>query len=97
MVGQTRSRRNQTTYNHVLLQATQPVLLTGNGSFGQHACGFLEGSRGNERLCRERCLGDTQQDALEASLLAAIGIKVLVDLSNTRVLELLTANQFRFT
>src|SRR5690606_12324747 len=51
----------QTTHNHVFFQTTQIVGFAHDGRFGQHAGGFLEGSRRDEGVGRQRGLGNTQQ------------------------------------
>src|SRR6202035_1706791 len=47
--------------NDVFLQSTQVVDRALNGCFGQHARCLLERRRRNERVRRERSLGDAQQ------------------------------------
>ena len=97
MVGQPGARRNQPANNDVFLQAPQVILLTGDCRFGQHASGFLEGSRGYERFGRQRRLGDAQQHTLEGSNLLALRRQLLVDLREPGVFELFTTNQVRLT
>ena len=65
--------RDQTADDDVFLQAAQVVAGAADGSFGQHAGGFLERGRRDERLGRQRGLGDAQQDGIElaGSLLLA--------------------------
>ena len=58
----TRTGRNQTPNNDVFFQTDQAVHLAGNGRFGQHPCGFLERSSGNERARLQRCFGNPQQN-----------------------------------
>ncbi len=71
VVGQTGTSRNQSTHNHVFFQALQEVALAGDGCFGEHAGGFLEGRCGNEGFRGQGRLGDTEQDALEFRRLLA--------------------------
>src|SRR5690606_20508379 len=64
VISQTSTGWDQTTHNHVFFQTTQVVYLAGYRTFGQYAGSFLEGSRGDEGLGRQRRLGDTQQHTL---------------------------------
>ncbi|RML80683.1 hypothetical protein ALQ89_06468 [Pseudomonas amygdali pv. tabaci] len=65
VISQTGTGRDQTTHNHVFLQAAQIIALASHSRLGQHAGCLLEGGRGDERLGGQRCLGDTQQHASE--------------------------------
>ena len=49
----------------VFLQAAQIVLEATNRRFGEHARGFLERRRRDERLGRQRSLGDAEQHGLQ--------------------------------
>ncbi|MNU68899.1 hypothetical protein D3C71_582750 [compost metagenome] len=60
--GQARTARNQAADDDVLFQAAQTIALAHDRRFGQHAGGFLERSGRDERVGRQRCLGNTQQD-----------------------------------
>ena len=78
VVGQTGTGRDQTTHHHVLLQAAQVVALAGDRRLGEDAGGLLEGGRGDERLGRQRGLGDAQQDALVLGNELVLGAQTLV-------------------
>ena len=55
------ARRDQTSHDDVFLQAAQVIDLPGDGRFGEDAGGLLEARRGDERIGRERRLGDAEQ------------------------------------
>ncbi len=61
MIRESRARGNESTDDYVLLQAAQIVLETPDRSLGEHAGGLLEGGRRDERLGRQRGLGDPKQ------------------------------------
>ena len=58
VVGKAGAGRNQATDYYVFLQAAQIVPLTHDCSFGQNPGRFLERSRRNEGISRQRCLGN---------------------------------------
>src|SRR5690554_2080305 len=65
VVSQTGTSRNQSTHYNVFFQATQVIAFSGNRTLGKNPGGFLERSSRDKRLCCQRCLGDTQQQAIE--------------------------------
>src|SRR5690606_10174108 len=89
------TRRDQATHDHVLLQATQVVFLAGHGRLGEDAGGFLEGGSRDERLRRQRRLGDTQQQAVIARQHLVFTLEALDFLADTRELNLLALDEGR--
>ena len=57
--------RDQLADDHVLLQAREAVDLALERRVGQHLRGLLEGGRREERVGRQRGLGDAEDDLLE--------------------------------
>src|SRR5262245_453367 len=64
VVREPRARRNQAADDHVLLQATQIVRLSGDRGLGQHPGGLLERGRRDEAVGRERRLRDAEEHRL---------------------------------
>src|SRR5205814_8103986 len=62
-------RRDQLADDHVLLQAEQTVDLALDRSVREHLRRLLEGGSGEERLGRERCLRDPEDQRLVGRLL----------------------------
>src|SRR6185437_14096205 len=73
VVRESRPRRNQPADDDVLLQATQLVLLAHDRGLGKHARRLLERSRRDERIGRQRRLGDAQQHVLVRRRLLGVG------------------------
>src|SRR5439155_768645 len=63
--------RDEAAHDDVLLQAAQVVDAPGDGRLGEHLGGLLERRRGDERLRRERRLGDAEQQRLAGGRLSA--------------------------
>src|SRR5688572_775331 len=55
---------DQASHDDVLLEAPQVVHAAGDGRLGEHPRRLLEGSRGDERIGRERRLRDAEQQRL---------------------------------
>ena len=53
--------RNELADDDILFQTDQRIRLALDSGVGEHACGLLEGSRGQEAVGSERRLGDTEQ------------------------------------
>src|SRR4029079_15829963 len=77
---QARRRRDQLPDDDVLLQAGQAVDLALERRVREDLGGLLERRRRQERVRRERGLGDAEDDLLELGGLAARGLDVGVDL-----------------
>ena len=73
-------RRDQLADDHVLLEADKPIALALEGGVGQDLGGLLERGRREERLRRERGLGDPQDPLLALGRRAAVLLGLLVDL-----------------
>ena len=58
----TGASRDQLTNDDIFLQAHQRVHLALDSGIGEHSGGLLEGGCGQEGICCQRSLGDTQQD-----------------------------------
>src|SRR5438105_3680558 len=67
------ARRNEPAHDHVFLQAAQVVDPPGDRRLGEHLGGLLERGGGDERLRRERRLGDAEQQRLAYRRLASRG------------------------
>src|SRR6185312_5236376 len=91
VVRQTRTCRNKTADNNIFLQATQGIARATNRRFGKNASGFLERGGRDERLGRQRCLGDAQQDRLVLGRTLALGYRTVVFAVDAHALDLLAA------
>src|SRR5574343_1085980 len=78
VVGQASTGGNKATDDDVFLETTEFIALAHDGSFGEHAGGFLEGRGGNERVGRQRRLGDTEQHVIEGRRQLAFRIGTIV-------------------
>src|SRR4051812_23878083 len=76
---QARGRRDQLPDDHVLLQARQAVDLALERRVGEDLRGLLEGGRREERVRRQRRLGDAEDDLRGDRGLAAVGDHLVVD------------------
>src|SRR5690606_25012824 len=97
VISHTRTGRNQTADNDVLLQTTQLVALAHDGSLGEHAGGFLEGSRRDEGVGRQRSLGDAQQHVLVRGRNTAFGDHAIVFVQQLGALHLFTGDEVGVT
>src|SRR5690242_7576949 len=79
VVGKTCTGRNQAANYNVFLKTPQGIAGAADSRFGQYAGRFLERGRRNERLGRQRRLGDAQKDrlVLRPALVARGGPAVL--------------------
>src|SRR5690554_51403 len=97
VVGETGTRRYQSTDHHVFLQPAQEVALAGNCRFGQYPRGFLERSCRDKRLRSQRSFGDTQQLTLVLCFDLVGRTQLVVLFQHLGNGHLLTANQSRIT
>ena len=81
--------RDQTTDDDVLLQATELIALAHDRRFGQHPGGFLEGRRRDERVGRQRGLGDAQQHVDIGCRQLAFATQPVVGVEKFRAFDLL--------
>src|SRR5688500_683641 len=79
----------QPPHRHVLLQPAQVVDLPGDRRFREHARRLLEARRRDERIRRQRCLGDPQQQRLRRRRTAARLNHPLVLLEEPELIRLL--------
>src|SRR5512138_529295 len=93
MVEGPRTRRDEPTDDHVFLQAAQIVLQATDRCFGEHAGRLLERCRRDERFGRQRRLRDAEQHRLDTSRNLALLRHALVDIGDSRLVELLAAQQ----
>ena len=78
VVLQTCTCRNQRTDNDVLLQTGQRISLALDCSIRQDACSLLERGGGQESICCQRSLGNTQQDSVAGSFYDIVRFSLLV-------------------
>src|SRR5207253_6111553 len=88
-----RACRDQPADDDVLLQPAQVVLQSPHRRFRQHAGRLLERGRRDERLRRERGLGDAEQYRLKSCGLLAVVLRAIVDVERARAVELLAELQ----
>src|SRR5690606_7613299 len=93
VVGQAGAGRDQAADDDVLLEAAQGVAGASDGGLGEHAGGLLERRRRQERLGRQRGLGDAQQDRLEPGRDLAAGLQAGVLLQHALPLGLLAGQE----
>src|SRR5215472_797472 len=84
-----RTSRNQAAHDDVFLEAAEIVHLAGNGSFGEHARGLLEAGGGDERVGRERRLGDAEEQRTACSGTATALDGFIVFLAEAELVHLL--------
>src|SRR5437667_12758350 len=73
----------------LLLSPEQIILGPTNRRVGQHAGGFLERRRRNERLRRQARLRDAEQQRLAGRRLAALLDRALVDVAEDELVDVL--------
>lgn len=74
----TGTRRDKFTYDDVLFKSDEVVDFTLHSGIGENLRGLLEGCCGEEGLCGEGCLGDTEEDSRRGSGSAAFFEDALV-------------------
>src|SRR6185312_3282942 len=84
-----RTGRDEAAHDDVLLQTAQVVDLALDGSLGEHLGGLLERRRRDERLGRQRRLGDAEQQRLALGRRSALLQHALVLLLEDVTLDLL--------
>ena len=88
---------DQSTHNHVFLEAAQLIAFAHDGSFGQHAGCFLEGSGADETVRGQRCFGNTQQQIGERSGQFSFAAQGVVGVEHFRTLDLFTGDVIGIT
>src|SRR5699024_7945192 len=95
VIGQSGTRRHESTHDDVLLQPTKMITRSAHGSLGQNPRGLLEGCSGNERFRRQAGLGNAQKLTLELRRLFAFGLGATVFFDNRLILHLLALEKLR--
>src|SRR6056297_1899314 len=85
--------RDQPTHDHVLLETAQVVDGTADGGIGEYPGGFLERGGRDERLGRQRGLGDAQKDTLEYRRTQSVAVELPVFLDHVYRVELLALQE----
>src|SRR3989441_4877735 len=88
-------RRNQPAHDDVLLQPAQVVDAARDRRLGEDARGLLERGRRNERVGRERGLGDPEQQRPAGRRLPALGHDALVFRLEAELVDLLVHDELR--
>ncbi len=83
---------DQTTHDHVFLQAFQRIGLAGNRRLGQNAGRFLEGSRRDKGPCLQACLGDAKQHRSSLGRFATFFHQTLVEQIKLDTVNMLTGD-----
>src|SRR5712664_349170 len=89
VVLETGARGDEAAHDDVFLEATEIIDLAGDGRFGEDAGGLLEARGGDERIGRERGLGDTEEERTARCGAAAIGDDAIVLLAEAELVHLL--------
>src|SRR5215467_11191669 len=95
VIREARPRRDEPADDDVLLQAAQIVLLAHDRGLGEHARRLLERGGGDERVSRQRRLGDAEQHVAVGRGLLALALDLLVLLEHVRALDLLARDEAR--
>ena len=89
VVGHAGAGRDQATQDDILLEPAQVVHAAFKRGLGEDAGGLLEAGGRDEALRRQGCLGDAEQQGLAGGGLAAILERLLVDLLEPVLVDLL--------
>src|SRR4029077_6606326 len=89
VVFEARARGDEAAHDDVFLEAAEIVHLAGDGRFGEDAGSLLEARGGDERIGRERCLGDAKEERTARSGAAAVGDNAIVLLAEAELVHLL--------
>src|SRR5215468_2515206 len=89
----TRTSRDQTAHDDVLLESVERVGLAVDGSLGEHARGLLERCRRDERTRLQAGLGDAEQNRMTGCALLALSFHASVDLVELDLVDLLALQQ----
>src|SRR5580700_870026 len=89
------ARRDKAAHDDVLLEAAQIVNLSSNGRFGKDAGGLLEARGGDERVGRERGLGDTKEQRTSGCGTATLGDDAVVLFAEAELVHLLLEQERR--
>src|SRR5260370_15886995 len=89
VVLEARASGDEPAHDDVLLKATEIVHLAGDGRLREDAGSLLEAGGGDERIGRERRLGDTEEERTARRGAAAIGDDAIVFLAEAELVHLL--------
>src|SRR6267143_586991 len=89
VVLEARTSGDEPAHDDVFLEAAKIVHLAGDGRFGEDAGGLLETRCGDERISRERGLGDAKEERTARCGAAAIGDNAIVFLAEAELVHLL--------
>src|ERR1700722_10517949 len=89
VVLEARTSRDEAAHDDVFFQAAQVVDLAGNSGFGEYARGFLEACGRDERVGRERRLGDTEEERSASCRAASILDHLIVLFAEAELVHLL--------
>src|SRR6266852_6204894 len=92
---ETRSSRNETAHDDVFLEAAEIVHLASDRRFCEDAGGLLEARGGDERVCRERRLGDTEEQRTARCGAAAVSDYAVVLFAEAELVDLLLQEELR--
>src|SRR5216683_2793374 len=84
-----RASGDEAAHNDVFLEAAEIVHFAGDGRFREDAGSLLEARGGDERIGRERGLGDTEEERTARCGAAAIGDDAIVLLAEAELVHLL--------
>src|SRR6267154_3146391 len=82
------SRRNEAAHDDVFLQASQVIDFAGDRRFREDAGGLLEASGGDERVGRQRRLGDTEEQRTARCRAATVGDHAIVFFAEAELINL---------
>src|SRR5581483_4927063 len=96
---ETGAGRDEASHDHVLLEPAELVARAAHRSLGEHARGLLERGRRDERLGRQRRLGDAEQLAvvLRRTIVLVLALVLLVLGQHVEDLRLLALQELRVT
>src|SRR5690242_7714507 len=89
IVLEARASGNEAAHDDIFLEAAEIVHLAGDGRFREDAGGLLEARGGDERIGRERRLGDTKEQWTARCRTATIGDDAIVFLAEAELVHLL--------
>src|ERR1700722_2156511 len=95
VVLETRASRDEAAHDDVFFQAAQVIDLAGNSGFGEYARGFLEARGRDERVGRERRLGDTEKERTTRRRAASILDHLIVLFAEAELVHLLFEEERR--
>ena len=93
MVRESRTGRNQTTNDDVLLQAAEVITLASYCSLGENTCSLLERRCRDEALRRQRRFGNTQELAFDGWSNKPFSIHAIALFEERIPLDLLALNK----